>query len=93
VTAVIHDLTPSQVHATAIGVYSFFVNLLATTAASVLIGKVADGYGLMAGMRCAVAAQAAGGACFLAVAGLIHSQRKTPVLREAEAGPPERYAF
>ena len=95
VTAVIHDLTPSQVHATAIGVYSFFVNLLATTAASVLIGKIADGYGLMAGMRCAVAAQAAGGACFLAVAGLIHSQRKTPVLREAEAGTPEsrRYAF
>lgn len=74
VTAVIHDLTPPPVHATAIGAYSFFVNLLATTAASVLIGKIADGYGLMTGMSCAVVAQVTGGLCFLAVAWMIFRQ-------------------
>ncbi|HEY6292194.1 MAG TPA: MFS transporter [Terriglobia bacterium] len=67
VTAVIHDLTPPRAHASAIGFYYFFVNLFATTAASALVGKVADGYGLLAGMHCAVIAQVVGGLGFLAV--------------------------
>ncbi len=73
VTAVIHDLTPPRAHATAIGVYYFFVNFFATTAASVLIGRVADSYGLLAGMHCAVIAQVIGGLGFFAV---IHAIRR-----------------
>jgi len=73
VTAVIHDLTPPRAHASAIGAYCFFVNLFATTTASVLVGKVADGYGLLAGMHCAVIAQVVGGMGFFAV---IHAIRR-----------------
>jgi predicted MFS family arabinose efflux permease len=73
VTAVIHDLTPPRAHASAIGTYYFFVNFFATTAASVLVGKVADSYGLLAGMHCAVIAQVAGGMGFFAV---IHAIRR-----------------
>jgi MFS family permease len=73
VTAVIHDLTPPRAHASAIGAYYFFVNFFATTAASVLVGKMADGYGLLAGMHCAVIAQVVGGMGFFAV---IHSIRR-----------------
>jgi predicted MFS family arabinose efflux permease len=67
VTATIHDLTPPRAHATAMGIYYFFVNLTATTAASLLIGKIADRYSLLAGMHCALAAQVAGGFGFLVV--------------------------
>ena len=78
VTAVIHDLTPPHAHASAIGGYYFFVNFFATTAASVLVGKVADGYGLLAGMHCAVIAQLVGGMGFFAV---IHSIRRHGLTR------------
>ncbi len=74
VTAIIHDLTPPQAHATAMGVYYFFVNLTATTAASLLIGRIADRYSLLAGMHCAVASQVAGGLCFFAVIYCIRRQ-------------------
>ena len=73
VTAVIHDLTPPRAHASAIGAYYFFVNFFATTAASVLVGKVADSYGLLAGMHCAVITQVVGGIGFFAV---IHAIRR-----------------
>jgi hypothetical protein len=53
------------------GIYCFFVNLFATTAASLLIGKIADRYSLLAGMHCAVAAQVASGLCFFVVIYLI----------------------
>lgn len=66
-TAIIHDLTPPRLHATAMGVYYCFVNLTATTAASLLVGKVADQYSLFAGMHCAVIAQVLGGLSFFAV--------------------------
>ncbi len=89
VTAVIHDLTPPRAHATTIGAYYFFVNLFATTAASVLIGRVTDSYGLLAGMHCAVIAQIIGGLGFFAV---IHSirchglARTTPAHQPVEGG-------
>jgi MFS family permease len=67
VTAIIHDLTPPRAHATAMGVYYFFVNLTATTAASLLIGKIADHYGLFRGMHTAVVAQVMGAVGFLGV--------------------------
>lgn len=82
VTALIHDLTPPRAHASAIGVYYFFVNFFATTAASALIGKMADCYGLLTGMHCAVIAQVAGGIGFFAV---IHSIRRHGMARSPES--------
>jgi predicted MFS family arabinose efflux permease len=73
VTAVIHDLTPPRNHASAIGLYYFFVNFFGTTTASALVGKLADRYGLLAGMHCAVIAQVVGGMGFFAV---VHSIRR-----------------
>ena len=67
VTATIHDLVPARAHATAMGVYCFFVNFFATTLAPTVIGKIADRYDLLTGMHTAVAAQVAGGLCFFVV--------------------------
>jgi MFS family permease len=92
VTAVIHDLTPPRIHASAIGLYYFFVNLFATTSASALVGGLADRYGLLAGMHCAVIAQVVGGIGFFAV---IHSIRRHAIAsrlasrREESRGSPE----
>ena len=67
VTAIIHDLTPARAHASAMGVYYFWVNLCATIPAAWVVGKIADRYGLLTGMHTALAAQATGGICFLLV--------------------------
>ena len=67
VTATIHDLIPPRAHATAMGLYYFFVNLFATVPAAWLIGKIADRYDLLTGMHTALAAQVAGGLCFFVV--------------------------
>ncbi len=71
VTATIHDLIPPRAHATAMGVYYFFVNLFATIPAFWMVGEIADRYGLLAGMYIALAAQVAGGLGFLVVIYLI----------------------
>ena len=71
VTATIHDLVPTRAHATAMGLYYFFVNLCATVPAGWVIGKIADRYDLLTAMHTALAAQVAGGLCFLSVIYLI----------------------
>lgn len=70
-TATIHDLTPARAHATAIGVYYFFVNFFATTWAFPIIGRVADRHNLLTGMHVAWGAQVVGALCFFVVAYLI----------------------
>lgn len=70
-TATMHDLIPARAHATAVGLYYFFVNFFAVTWAPPVLGKVADHYSLLAGMHVALAAQVIGGLCFLAVIYLI----------------------
>ena len=65
--ATIHDLIPARAHATALGLNYFFVNLCATVPAGWLVGKIADRYGLLTAMHTALAAQVAGGICFLSV--------------------------
>jgi len=70
-TAVMHDLTPAHSHATALGLYFLFVNLFAVTPGPLILGRVADLYGLYHGMHLAVAAQTIGGLCFLGVAYII----------------------
>jgi MFS transporter, Spinster family, sphingosine-1-phosphate transporter len=91
-TAVIHDVIPPRAHATAMGIYYFFVNLTATTAASMVIGKIADRYSLLAGMHCAVAAQVMGAVGFFGVIYCIRRQglRHRALARyrvERSAGP------
>jgi len=76
VTATIHDVIPARAHATAVGLYCLFVNLLATTLAPTLIGKIADRWGLLTGMEVALAAQVMGAAGFVAVACLIARQHR-----------------
>lgn len=67
VTAIMHDLTPPRAHASAMAIYYFWVNLFATIPAAWVIGKIADRYGLLAGMHTALAAQVCGGLSFLTV--------------------------
>ena len=67
VTATIHDLIPSQGHATAMGLYYFFVNFFAMAVAPLLIGGIADHSNLLSAMHAAVVAQAIGGGLFLGV--------------------------
>jgi MFS family permease len=71
VTATIHDLTPETAHATAYGLYTFFVNLFAMAIAPLVVGAIADRYGLLRAMQAAIAAQVTGGISFISVALLI----------------------
>jgi MFS family permease len=67
VTATIQDIIPSQGHATAWGFYSLIINLLAMAIAPLLIGTIADQYGLMTGLESAIVFQLIGGLLFLYV--------------------------
>ncbi len=71
VTATVHDLIPARAHATAMGLYFFFVNLLAVALAPLIVGEFAQRYGLPFGMHVALAAQFMGGLCFVVVLLLI----------------------
>jgi MFS family permease len=85
-TAVMHDLTPAHSHATALGLYFLFVNLFAVTPSPLLLGGIADRYGLHRGMELAVLAQTIGGLCFLLVAYIIHKRHSLPA-GVADASP------
>ena len=63
-TATIHDLIPPGGHATALGFYSFFVNLFAMALAPLVIGHAADRYGLMTALHIPIVAQLVGALCF-----------------------------
>jgi len=92
VTAVVHDLTPPAAHATAMGIYYFFVNLTATTSASLLIGKIADRFSLVAGMHVAWSAQVVGGLGFLGVIYFIRRHGlQHPVLSQYRGGEEEQW--
>jgi MFS transporter, Spinster family, sphingosine-1-phosphate transporter len=65
-TATIHDLVPSRGHATALGFYYLFVNLLSMAIAPIVIGRVADRYGLITALQIPIVAQLIG-AAFLVV--------------------------
>ncbi|MGI9103932.1 MAG: spinster family MFS transporter [Terriglobales bacterium] len=84
VTATVHDLTPPQAHATAMGFYSFIVNVSAISLAPIVVGGVADRYGLMIGIHTAIAAQIIGAFCFLIVVAMM---RKRAPAREIAPEP------
>ena len=86
-TALVHDVTPPCAHATAMGVYYFFVNLTATSAASLAVGRIADRYSLLAGMHCGVAAQVIGAAGFFVVIQLIRRAAASAPGRRSSAVP------
>ncbi|HZR31879.1 MAG TPA: MFS transporter [Terriglobales bacterium] len=67
VTATIHDLISPQGHATALGLYSLFVNLFSMAVAPPLVGRLADRYGLPSALHAAIAAQLVGGILFVVV--------------------------
>ena len=66
-TATIHDLVPSRGHATALGFYYLFVNLLSMAIAPIVIGRVADRYGLITALHIPIVAQLIGAAFFVVV--------------------------
>ena len=70
-TATIHDIVPPSGHATALGLYSLFVNLFAMALAPLIIGRAADRYGLIKALHIPIAAQLIGGMCFALVVILI----------------------
>lgn len=67
VTATIHDLIPASGHATAIGMYTLFVNLCSMALAPVVIGRIADATSLQVALQAAIAAQLIGGLLFVVV--------------------------
>ncbi|MFZ0759795.1 MAG: MFS transporter [Candidatus Sulfotelmatobacter sp.] len=66
-TATIHDLVPPRGHATAVGFYYLFVNLFSMAIAPVVIGKLADRYGLITALQVPILAQLAGATSFIVV--------------------------
>jgi predicted MFS family arabinose efflux permease len=66
-TATIHDLVPPSGHATALGLYYLFVNLFAMALAPLVVGRVADHYGLIAALHIPIASQLMAGLCFAVV--------------------------
>lgn len=80
-TATIHDLVPPSGHATALGFYNLFVNLLSMAVAPLVIGKLADRYGLITALHAPIIAQLAGAAFFIVVIQCIrHDGLRHPVL-------------
>lgn len=82
VTATVHDMTPPHAHATAMGLYYMFVNLFATSAAPLVIGWIGDRFGLLTGMKVAIAAQVIGALCFAGVAVMIACRGKVQAQRD-----------
>ncbi len=66
-TATIHDLVPSRGHATALGFYYLFVNLLSMAIAPIVIGRAADRYGLITALHIPILAQLIGAVSFVVV--------------------------
>ena len=86
-TAVLHDLTPERAHATAMGLYQGVVHLIAVTTAPVVIGRVADRWGLLRGMDVAAGFYVVGALCFFVV--LLLVRRHGAVARHAMSHAPD----
>jgi MFS transporter, Spinster family, sphingosine-1-phosphate transporter len=77
-TAVLHDLTPERAHATAMGLYQGVVHLVAVTSAPIVIGRVADRWGLLRGMDVAAGFYVVGALCFFVVLLLVRRHGAVP---------------
>jgi len=87
-TAVLHDLTPERAHATALGLYNAVVHLLAVTWAPLVIGSMADRFGLVVGMDVAAGAFVLGALGFVVVLLMIRRRGvESPSRWEAALSP------
>jgi len=73
-TATIHDLIPPSGHATALGLYSLFVNLFAMALAPLVVGRAADTFGLITALHIPIVSQLVAGAFFGLVVLLVRRQ-------------------
>lgn len=71
VTAVLHDVVPTHVRASAFGAYVLIVNLLGQTFAPAVVGIISDAYGLRAGLGFAALFVLFAGFAFMPVNGLV----------------------
>ena len=67
VSAVIHDVVPKHMRATAIAVYVLVIHLLGDTLAPAIVGKISDNYSLQAGLQFVTLFVFLGGITFLMV--------------------------
>ncbi len=79
--AVMHDLMPPKVRATAFAVYLLAIHLLGEATAPAVVGLISDRYGLQAGMELLTLVGFLGGIAFLPVALLIQ-RRKVELIDE-----------
>jgi Flp pilus assembly protein protease CpaA len=66
VTAVIHDMMPRRAHATSIGIYMFFTQLIGGLGPKI-VGKISDARDLQVGLEISVAVLVCGGLLMLLV--------------------------
>jgi sugar phosphate permease len=71
VTAVIHDMMPRRAHATSIGIYMFFTQLIGGLGPKI-VGKISDARDLQVGLEISVGVLVYGGLMMLMVIKFIH---------------------
>lgn len=67
VTALIHDMMPRRAHATSVGVYNLATQLVGGVLGPLVTGRMADAFGLQAGLQAAILVLLLGGLSFLLV--------------------------
>jgi predicted MFS family arabinose efflux permease len=85
VTATVHDIVPASGHASAMGFYSFFVNLFSMAVAPLLIGRLADRVGLLPALHVALVAQILGAVFFVMAILVMRQDMSSRKTREQEA--------
>ncbi len=73
-TAVMHDIVPKELYATAFAVYLLVIHLLGDTLAPAVVGRISDRYGLQTALEWCTMLVFISGVQFLAVAAKIRSQ-------------------
>ena len=87
VTAVLHDMMPRRAHATSVGVYMFFTQLVGGLGPHV-VGKISDQHDLQVGLQIAVAVMVCGALLmFLVIHFIRRDGIRHPVLEAFRAEP------
>lgn len=78
-TAVMHDVVPASMRATAFAFYILIIHILGDTIAPAAVGKVSDLYSLRLGLEWCTVFVLLSGLAFLVVAGLLSKKRLIPL--------------